>query len=209
MSSVKLVGSQGEPRVWYYESGDGIVDLYDGPGVHPQTRELLLPITKRNEADLRKSIERMQDNLKKQIGFWIVRDGQLGDCKPPYLGEINYVESIDLTGDGVPALLARGSGCYCGGITYCRDWVYGKIGDKYRSLLSSTYTSGIKLQETRHNGYRDILARHPLAGRMTAVEYEFDGKAYRAAHCMEASYTGKTLEDGSPEAGQWRQYSCD
>jgi hypothetical protein len=207
LPSVKLIGSQGETRVWYHNGSDDTIELFDGPGFDPITRESLAPVTTRNQADVKKVIELTQNQQQKQISFWLVRDGQTSNCKPP-LGDINYVEHINLRDGSEPALLARGTDCYCGGITFCRNWVYGKFDGKYRFLLGSKATSGISVLETQHDGYKDIIAPYPMRGLMIATQYQFDGTQYRQTSCLKARLTGRQLPDGSPETEAWEQYGC-
>jgi hypothetical protein len=53
--------ASGESRCWYYESGDGIIELYDKPGFHPRYRESLKPIT----TEIVKKYEKQLEGLKK------------------------------------------------------------------------------------------------------------------------------------------------
>jgi hypothetical protein len=59
-----------DPKVWYYRADDGKIDLFDGPGYHPQYKEKLQPITAEIVAQTRKQVkidaDRRADEPKKQ-----------------------------------------------------------------------------------------------------------------------------------------------
>lgn len=63
----------GDPAVWYYETPDGTIELFDHPGFHPQSGQALKPITRevaakyeKQEAKRQEQQQLMEEHRKQQ-----------------------------------------------------------------------------------------------------------------------------------------------
>lgn len=104
------------------------------------------------------------------------------------------VETIDLNHDGKPEFLVEGvlGGMLCGA-SNCPSWIYRKTRDGY-SLLLSESGSGISVEKSSTNGYRDLRnSGHYSASETYVTIYRFDGRKYRARDCSIQEYVGNRL----------------
>ena len=67
-----------EPRVWYYKGEDGRIELFDGPGYHPQYKAQLEPIAPdvvaQIKSQLKADAERMAEEAKKEQAQKIAKE---------------------------------------------------------------------------------------------------------------------------------------
>lgn len=104
------------------------------------------------------------------------------------------VETIDLNHNGKPEFMVEGvlGGMLCGA-SNCPSWIYRKTRDGY-SLLLSESGSGISVERSSTNGYRDLRnSGHYSASETYVTIYKFDGHKYRARDCSIQEYVGKRL----------------
>jgi hypothetical protein len=104
------------------------------------------------------------------------------------------VETIDLNHDGKPEFMVEGvlGGMLCGA-SNCPSWIYRKTRDGY-SLLLSESGSGISVEKSSTNGYRDLRnSGHYSASETYVTIYRFDGRKYRARECSIQDYVGNRL----------------
>lgn len=208
LSDVKLVGSRSETRVWFYETTEGTIELFDSPGFHPKTHALLTPVQASNEREIKERISAALDQQRKKIELWLVRDGQASSKCVANLGsQITTLEYVALAKGHDPALLIQGDGCYCGSITYCRRYVYAKLNNSMQLVLVTGPVSAIEILDSVHNGYRDVRAQTQLAGHLTGAEYQFDGQRFRQKFCLDAPYAYKQVS-GREAFGEWKRWQC-
>ena len=94
--------STAEPKVWYFKDDDGRLDLFDGPGYHPQYKEKLQPITPDIVAQIRKQLkadaERRAEQAKKQEAQKILEQKRQELPKNAIIGrwqEIDGTETVE------------------------------------------------------------------------------------------------------------------
>src|SRR5207249_2437960 len=121
LPEVKLVGSRGETRIWFYQASDGAIELFDAPGFRPTTHEMLTPVTNKNSNEVWGKITAGVEQQRRKIELWLVRDGEVGSqCLAGLVSEITNVTFVGVAEGVDPVILAHGNGCYCGSIRYCR-----------------------------------------------------------------------------------------
>jgi hypothetical protein len=105
------------------------------------------------------------------------------------------VEKIDLNHDGQLEFMVEGVlGTMLCGASNCPSWVYRKAGNTYKLLLSDS-GSGISLERSSTNGYRDLrVSGHYSASETYVTIHKFDGNKYRAKDCSIHEYVGKQVQ---------------
>ena len=94
-------------------------------------------------------------------------------------------------------LVQASDACHCGGTGNCGFWVVERRGKGFRVLLETEMVQEFSLEQSRSNGYRDIMtSSHGSATLQGLVLYKFDGKQYRTSDCASVEYPIK--DDGSP-----------
>ncbi len=100
------------------------------------------------------------------------------------------VNFVDLNADGVPEVIAKGSGDACSPTGNCSIYVLQKSGTTYRVILEKGAGKTVTVQKTRTNGYRDIvIGMHGSATEQGLFVYQFGDGRYRRTHCYNASFT--------------------
>jgi len=106
------------------------------------------------------------------------------------------VKLIDLSGDGIPEVIAQASDDeYCSPTGNCTFWVFLRSGDAYKLILERIATQSFSISPTRTGGFNDlVLAQHGSAFQSNLFVYRFASGRYRKTSCYEASW-GKLLGD--------------
>ena len=113
-----------------------------------------------------------------------------GEPNATALAKRTRVKLIDLNRDGIPEVIAQGSGeRVCGATGNCPFWIYQKQGGTYKLLLYGTAQT-FTIQPTRTNGFSDlVLGIHDSATRQDLLLYQFHRREYRQTGCYVADWS--------------------
>jgi len=98
------------------------------------------------------------------------------------------IKLVDLNGDGVPGVIAQGSGdLSCSPTGKCDFWVFSRVGETYKVILEREAIENFTVQPTLTNGYHDIvLGMHGSATEQELFVYRFTNGRYRKSACYYA-----------------------
>jgi hypothetical protein len=97
------------------------------------------------------------------------------------------VKSIDLSGDGVPDVVAQ-SVVDCGATGNCSLWIFKKNSASYGLLLKG-FGQTFTIQLTKTNGYFDVvIGSHSSAKEQGLLEYRYRNGRYRQTACYVAGW---------------------
>lgn len=151
------------------------------------------------------------DTLLRQIATDLFREQDSADLLRYYNPETfkcseNFqTKKVDLNRDGIAEIVVQGMSiplCTLSG--NCEFWIYRESENGYELLLATGGVQQYRFLKTTSNGYRDVeTSMHGSAWDSSLSVYEFDGKRYRLAKCMERSYSyidkrGRFRETSSP-----------
>jgi hypothetical protein len=104
------------------------------------------------------------------------------------LAHLLIAEPVDLDRDGIPELVIRGQGRICG-TSNCETWIYRRTSTGYERLWGDDIIQRIEPLATMSHGYRDLRSwKHGSAWDSDVIDYEFDGRQYRAMRCANYNY---------------------
>jgi hypothetical protein len=100
------------------------------------------------------------------------------------------VKLVDLNGDGIPEVIAQGSGEeYCSPTGNCDFWVFMRSGNGYKLILNKGAVQTFAISSKRTNGFNDlVLGRHGSAFEKDLFIYRFADRKYRLGPCYSASW---------------------
>ena len=101
---------------------------------------------------------------------------------------------VDLNRDHVPEVIVQATGLFwCSPTGNCPYWVFGKDGNRYRSLMGKDPFPDVYQSVAlgaRHGGYRDLIGfQHDSRTRQAITIYQFRGKGYEPVECYEADWS--------------------
>ena len=109
------------------------------------------------------------------------------DFSTPNCSDMFEFLSFDLNNDGKKEIILRGnSSDLCGGTGNCGFWIFGKMGNSYRKILSASdlvdvNEMGDQIEKIKTKGYFDILLKGHLNAADTSYAYfKFDGEKYKS-----------------------------
>ncbi len=212
----KLVDEAGRPLAWYHKDSTGKIDVYNAPGVALGAQSLLMPITKANETTIRRQIEPMILELKRQVVGWLLRDKEIDSrCATADPRGTNLsISNFDLTNCGMDqTIFVSGSECFFPGARYGTIWLYSKAApNEYHLVMAEHGMPDVKQLPTATNGFVNLLSWYVSAQDIDIYEYHFDGNKYALAICMNTQYRNKendpTNRRFSPQIGNWRFMRC-
>ena len=144
--------------------------------------------------------------IAKAIALALMPDmGGLGGRTEPELEDTALetpVKLIDLNGDGTPEVIAQGTpedgGCSPNG--NCRFWVFQKLGEEYKLLVSEESIQSFTLQENRSNGFKDVVVKmYVSAAESTLKLLQYNDGRYQEVGCYEANWSAEGGESHGPK----------
>jgi hypothetical protein len=161
------------------------------PAEVQETEHKITDETALNPADRRALLKLIEQQLK---------GVDVSDIKA--LASETRVKLNDLDGDGIPEVIAQGSGPACSANGDCATWqicsptgncpfwIFKKKKLGYVVILSRGAVQNFTVQRTRKNRYRDlVLGMHGSAREQDLRLYQFRGGRYRNVGCYNASWS--------------------
>jgi hypothetical protein len=101
-----------------------------------------------------------------------------------------YVKLVDLNGDGIPDVIAQGTGEEsCSPTGNCDFWVFMRSGSGYKLILDKGAVQTFAISSRRTNGFNDlVLGQHGSAYERDLFVYHFADGRYRLGPCYSASW---------------------
>ena len=104
--------------------------------------------------------------------------------------ENTNVKLVDLNGDGIPEVIAQGSGQeYCSPTGNCDFWVFMRSGNGYNLILEREAVQTFAISSKRTNGFNNlVLGQHGSAFKRDLFVYRFAEGKYRLGPCYTANW---------------------
>jgi hypothetical protein len=101
------------------------------------------------------------------------------------------VTMVDLNRDGIPEVIAQGSGDEsCSPTGNCALWVFMRSGNGFKLILDKGAVQSFGICSSRANGFNDlVLGQHGSASESEMSIYRFADGKYRRGPCYDVSFT--------------------
>lgn len=101
------------------------------------------------------------------------------------------IKFVDLNNDGVPEVIAQGSGLeMCSPTGNCEFWVFRRVANTYKVILRRAAVQSFEVRRSRSGGFNDlVLEMHGSATEQELFVYRYREGRYRRTGCFDASWT--------------------